>query len=225
MAQAPATAYELAIGDKNYSSWSLRPWLLMRRFGLPFKERRVRLRQPDSKAMILAVSPSGKVPALKAGDLVVWDSLAIAEFLADVHPELGLWPRDAAARAIARSVSAEMHAGFAALREHMPMDLVRVAPAEDVAEPVAQDIRRVVALWKDCRARFGAGGPFLFGGFSIADAMYAPVASRLQTYVSDLGAYGDDGTAAAYRDAIFAMPEMAEWSEGARTELAERGAW
>lgn len=225
MARGSAAAYELAIGDKNYSSWSLRPWLLMRRFGLPFTERRVRLRQPDSKAAILAVSPSGKVPALKAGDLVVWDSLAIGEFLADAHPDLGLWPRDAAARAMARSASAEMHSGFAPLREHMPMDLLTVAPAKDVAEPVAQDIRRIVALWKDCRARFGAGGPFLFGAFSIADAMYAPVASRFRTYVGHLGAYGDDGTAAAYRDAIFAMPEMTEWSEGARAELAERGAW
>jgi glutathione S-transferase len=215
-----AAHYRLVIGNKNTSSWSLRPWLAMRRFGLPFEEIQIDLRAPDKKDRILAHTPAGKVPALWAGDLMVWDSLAILEYLADREARLGVWPEDARARAIARAVSAEMHSGFQPLREHCPMDFVRREPRRDYIEPVAANIRRVVAIWRDCRARFGGSGPFLFSSFSAADAMYAPVASRFKTYVADLAPFGDDGTAAAYVETLFALPEMAEWAEGARRERA-----
>ena len=211
--------YRLAIGDKNYSSWSLRPWLAMRAFGIPFDEIDVVLRSPNRRANILAQSPSGLVPVLKAGALTIWDTLAILEYLAEAHPELPMWPGPRDARAVARSVSAEMHAGFRPLREAMPMDFVSIAPAADVPQPVADDIRRIVAIWRDCRCRFGAGGPFLFGAFSIADAMYAPVASRFRTYVEDLAPYGDDGVAAAYVRTIFATPEIKAWAAGAQEQL------
>jgi glutathione S-transferase len=211
--------YRLVIGNKNTSSWSLRPWLAMQRSAIPFEEIAINLRAPDRKEQILAHSPSGKVPALWAGDLMIWDSLAILEYLAGEHPHAGLWPKDGGARAIARAVSAEMHSGFQALREHCPMDFTARIPRQSHAEPVEANIRRIVALWRDCRHRYGGSGPFLFSTFTIADAMYAPVASRLRTYVPDLGPFGDDGTAAAYVDSLFAMPEMAAWGEGARREV------
>jgi glutathione S-transferase len=211
-------AYKLVIGNKNASSWSLRPWLAMRHAGIAFEEIDIDLSAPDAKARILAHSPSGKVPALlMGGGRVIWDSLAIIEHVAEIHP--GLWPRAAAARALARSVSAEMHAGFQALREHCPMDLLARKPKARLLKPAAADVRRIVAIWQECRARHGSGGPFLFGRFSAADAIYAPVASRFRTYVPDLAAYGDDGTAAAYVKAIFALPEMAEWEDGARQQV------
>ena len=213
--------YRLVIGNKPWSSWSLRPWLVLKRFGLPFEEIAIKLRRPQSKADILAHSPAGKVPALIAADLVVWDSLAIIEYLSDRHPGLGIWPKDAEARAIARSAAAEMHSGFQALREHCAMDLLARKPLESVPEAVELNVRRIVALWRDCRRRYGAAGPFLFSDFSAADAMYAPVASRFMTYLPDLRNFGDDGTAARYVDTIFAMPEMAEWTAGAARELAE----
>ena len=213
-----AQSTRLVIGNKAWSSWSLRPWLVMKRFQLPFEEVGVRLRQPDSKANILAHSPAGKVPALLVGDLLVWDSLAIIEFLADRHPDKGIWPRDPQARAIARAVSAEMHSGFQALREHCPMDILSRTPKDELPDAAVLNIRRVVELWRDCRSRFGGQGPFLFSEFSAADAMFAPVASRFRTYIPDLARFGDDGTAAAFIEAIFAMPEMAEWADGARKE-------
>lgn len=212
--------YKLVIGNKAWSSWSLRPWLVMRRFGVPFEEINVRLRQPDSRANILAHSPAGMVPALLKGDLVVWDSLAIIEFVQDQHTNLPVWPKDATARAIARSISAEMHSGFQALRETCAMNLFARTPLAEVPDRVASNIRRIVTLWSDCRSRFGGKGPFLFSEFSAADAMYAPVASRFRTYVPYLASFGDDGTAQAYVEAIFAMPEMAEWAEGAKLEAA-----
>jgi glutathione S-transferase len=215
-------AYKLVIGNKNTSSWSLRPWLAMRRAGIPFEEVDIDLRAPDAKAQILDYSPAGKVPALLVGGgRVVWDSLAIVELLAEEHP--ALWPRAAAARALARSVSAEMHSGFQALREHCPMDFLGSKPKARLLKPVAADVRRIVAMWQDCRARHDAGGPFLFGRFSAADAMYAPVASRFRTYLPDLAPYGDDGTAQAYVDAVFAMPEIAEWESGARKQVEAAG--
>jgi glutathione S-transferase len=212
--------YRLVIGDKNLSSWSLRPWLVLKRLSIPFDEVTIKLRQAESKTQILAYSPAGKVPTLIDGDLVVWDSLAIIEYLADQHPDLEIWPRAPRARALARSISAEMHSGFQALREHCPMNFHARTPQADPPEPVAANITRIVALWRDARQRFGSEGPFLFSRFSAADAMYAPVASRFRTYVPDLARYGDDGTAAAYVDALFATPEMAEWGEGARREIA-----
>lgn len=215
--------YRLVIGNKAWSSWSLRPWLVMKRFGLPFEEVRVGLRQPQSKAAILANSAAGKVPVLYAGDLAVWDSLAIIETLADRYPELAIWPREADARAVARSVSAEMHSGFQALREQCPMDILAEKPIGDLNETTELNVRRIIASWQDCRRRFGQTGPFLFSDFSAADAMYAPVASRFKTYLPDLQRYGDDGTAKAYIAAIFATPELDAWIEGARQE-AKAGA-
>ncbi|WP_072395072.1 glutathione S-transferase family protein [Hyphomicrobium sp. CS1GBMeth3] len=214
--------YRLVIGNKYTSSWSLRPWLALKQAGIPFTEVYINLRTPEKKEQILAHSPAGKVPVLWANDLMIWDSLAILEYLAERHPDKGFWPADADARAVARAASAEMHSGFQPLREHCPMKFIATDPKDEHAEPVQDNIRRIVTLWKDCRARFGADGPFLFSQFSIADAMYAPVASRLRTYVADLGAYGDDGTATAYIEALFALPAMSEWGEGAKRELEFR---
>jgi glutathione S-transferase len=218
-------AYRLVIGNKNTSSWSLRPWLAMRQAGITFSEINIDLRAADAKAQILRQSPSGKVPALlvddpaAGGGFVVWDTLAIVEYLAERHAQAALWPAHAGARAHARSVSAEMHSGFQALREHCPMDFVARAPRALLPDPVAADVRRIVHLWRDCRRTFGGSGAHLFGAFTAADAMYAPVASRFRTYIPDLAAYGDeDGTAAAYVATLFAHPAMAEWEAGARAE-------
>ena len=216
------TGYTLVIGDKNYSSWSLRPWLAMKQAGIPFKEECVILRLPESKSEIFRHTPSGKVPALKTDVGVIWDSLAIVEYLAEQHPQAELWPEDRGTRAAARSVSAEMHSSFAALRNDMPMDLLSQIPAPALSDALEANIRRVVAIWMDTRERFGRGGPFLFGACTIADAMYAPVATRFRTYGLDLGRFGDDGTAAAYVDTIYAMPAMEEWAEGARAEMQAR---
>ena len=216
--------YTLFIGDKNLSSWSLRPWIALKHFSIPFAEERIRLRQPDSRAAILSHSPSGKVPALKTNGLVVFDSLAILEYLAERHPELQLWPREVEARALARSISAEMHSGFVTLRNDMSMELLARLPTPPISEDVAGDISRIVAIWRETRARHGAGGPFLFGAFTSADAMYAPVATRFRTYGVDLAAFGDDGTAASYVETLLALPEMAEWTEGAEAELKARKA-
>lgn len=211
--------YTLVIGDKNLSSWSLRPWLALKHCGILFAEERVRLRQPDSKAEILRHTPAGKVPALKTETGVVWDSLAILEFLAERHPEHRLWPQGEEARAAARSISAEMHAGFATLRNDMSMDLLSLLPSPPISAALETDIRRIAAIWKDTRARFGESGPFLFGAFSNADAMYAPVATRFRTYGVDLSRFGDDGSGAAYAAAILALPAMAEWTRGAASEV------
>ena len=218
----PASTYTLVIGDKNFSSWSLRPWIALRYFGIPFAEERVRLRQNESKAEILRHSPSGKVPALKDGDRVVWDSLAILEHLAERHPEKSFWPKDEAARAEARSVSAEMHSGFATLRNEMPMDLLARVPSPPIGEALEADIRRIVAIWRRCSAANGASGPFLFGSFSNADAMFAPVTTRFRTYGVDLSRFGDDASAQAYADAILSLPVMAEWTAGAASEVKAR---
>ena len=214
-----ANGYRLVIGDKNLSSWSLRPWLALKQCGIPFAEERVRLRQPTSKTEILRHSPSGKVPALTTEAGVVWDSLAILEFLAERHPDCGFWPREGEARAAARSISAEMHAGFATLRHEMSMDLLARLPSPPIDGMLESDIGRIVAIWKDTRARFGKDGPFLFGAFSNADAMYAPVATRFRTYGVDLARYGDDGTGAAYAATLLALPAMGEWTEGAEAEV------
>jgi glutathione S-transferase len=225
MAEGPrmaAIGYTLVIGDKNLSSWSLRPWLALKHSGIPFAEECIRLRQPDSKAGILRHSPSGKVPALKTGSGVVWDSLAILEFLAERHLDCALWPQDDEARATARSISAEMHAGFAALRNDMPMDLLGRLPAPPMNAALQSDIERVVAIWQEARVKFGKGGPFLFGRFSNADAMYAPVATRFRTYGVDPARHGDDGIAADYMTALLALPAMAEWTEGAEAEIESR---
>jgi glutathione S-transferase len=209
----------IVIGNKNYSSWSLRPWLALKATGAPFEEVMIALRQPETKAKILAHSPAGKVPVLKHGDLLVWESLAICEYLAEAFPDAGLWPSDARARAVARSVSTEMHAGFMGLRRDLPMDLHRKGAAPGIpGEEAKADIARVQQVWQDCRGRFGSlegdeGGPFLFGRFSVADCMYAPVATRFRTYGAKL-----DPVSAAYVDAVYAHPAMQDWLAGAKGE-------
>jgi glutathione S-transferase len=215
------TSYTLVIGDKNFSSWSLRPWIALKACRIPFAEERVRLRQPESRLAILRHTPAGKVPALKSNGGIVWDSLAILEYLAERHKEHLLWPEDEEARAVARSISAEMHSGFVTLRNDMSMDLLARLPAPPISEALETDIRRIVAIWKDARARFGRGGPFLLGAFSNADAMFAPVATRFRTYGVDLLRFGDDGTAEAYAAAVLALPAMAEWTEGAKAEVRQ----
>jgi glutathione S-transferase len=215
-----ANPYRLVIGNKAWSSWSLRPWLGLKRAHIPFEEINIPLRRPESKEMILRHSPSGLVPALIDGDMVICDSLAILEYVAESHPEAQLWPQARDARALARSVSAEMHAGFVPLRQTCSMDILAEAPLAEVPAPVEADVRRILAVWRECRTRFGAGGPFLFGAFSVADAMYAPVASRFRTYLPSLEPFGDDGTGKAYVETIFALPEIVEWIAGARRELA-----
>ncbi|MEO0618621.1 MAG: glutathione S-transferase family protein [Pseudomonadota bacterium] len=218
--------YRLVIGNFNTSSWSLRAWLLMRHFELPFEEIFVRLTMPDGayvdgrREAILAVSESGFVPALKVGDATVWDTLAIAETLADLHPELMLWPTDVMVRAHARAVSAEMHSGFSALRGHHPMDLVRSRPVSTLDADVERDVRRIAAIWRDCRAQYAGSGPFLFGAFSIADAIYAPVVSRFRTYGIAPDVFGGGEESAAYMATIWALPAMEAFASRAQAEIA-----
>ncbi len=205
--------YTLVIGNKNYSSWSLRPWLLMRQAGLPFREIRIPLYTPESKAQIREYSPSGRVPCLLDGGLAVWDSLAICEYLAERHPELQLWPAPGAARAVARSVSAEMHAGFQHLRSNMGMNCRGRFPGLGRTVEVAGEIERIQRLWADCRARFGGTQPFLFGPFSIADAMFAPVVLRFRTYQVQL-----NPVCREYADAVLGLPALQEWLAAALAE-------
>lgn len=214
----PEATLSLVIGNKSWSSWSLRPWLVLRRFAIPFHEIDIRLRRADSKAAILAYSPAGKVPALLDGDLLIWDSLAIIEYVADLYPDRAVWPQDRIARGVARAVSAEMHSGFQQLRDVCSMDLFASKPMAAFPDGVEHNIRRIVQIFRACRSEYGQSGPFLFGEFSAADAMYAPVCSRFRTYVPDLKRFGDDGTTAAYIETIFAMPEMTAWAAGARAE-------
>ncbi len=195
----------LVIGNKNYSSWSLRAWFFLKHTGAPFREIRIGLDEPETRARIARYSPTGRVPVLIDGGITVWDSLAICEYLSERFPAAQGWPADAAARAVARCVSAEMHSGFQALRNEMPMN-IRARRAVTPSAAATADIARVVASWESCRSRHGAGGPWLFGRFSIADAMYAPVVFRFQTYGVALPA-----VAAAYAGAVRAHPAIAEW--------------
>jgi glutathione S-transferase len=210
----------LIIGNRNYSSWSLRAWLVAARCGMPLEVVRLPLDTPEFAARVHALSPSGRVPALQLDGFQVWDSLAIAETLAERFPAAGLWPADAAARAEARAISAEMHAGFGALRRELPMN-IRARRRVDVSAAAAADIARVCGIWASCRARFAAEGPWLFGAWSIADAMYAPVVTRFVTY--GVGEAGDEGTAdapvAAYIRTTCAEPLLAAWSALAREEI------
>ncbi len=206
-------ALTLVIANRNYSSWSLRPWLALKHAGLPFEEVIIPLDKPETRTAILAYSPSGRVPALRHGDVRVWDSLAICEYAAELAPNAKLWPEDRAVRAVARSVSAEMHSGFASLREQMTMNIRRKVAGVVPTGSTAADIARIVELWTECRSRFGKGGPFLFGTFTIADAMFAPVVTRFRTYGVDAGKVGE-----AYIDALFADPAMAEWVKAAHEE-------
>lgn len=198
--------FTLVIANKNYSSWSLRPWLAMRMAGITFDEIVIPLRQPETKAAILAHSPAGLVPILKHGGHRIWESIAILEYLAERFPASQLWPEDPAARAHARSVSAEMHAGFRALRINMPMNVRASKPGQGMTPEVAVNIARICEIWRDCRERYAATGPFLFGPFSNADAMYAPVVTRFATY----GVFLDD-VSKAYCQTIRETPPMVEW--------------
>ncbi len=202
----------LIIGPKNYSSWSLRPWLVLRWGGIAFSCIQVPLDQPgygsQAIAMLLALTPNGTVPALQTGELTIWDSLAIAEWAAEQQPEL--WPQDPTARAIARAVTAEMHSGFAALRRDLPMNIRRRCPAQLWPDDTRRNLARVEALFIDCRTRFGRGGPWLFGQRSIADAFFAPVATRLRTYSVPLGPI-----AQAWCDTLLADADFKEWEADA----------
>lgn len=206
------------IGNKNYSSWSLRPWLALRQTGAAFEEVLIVLDQPETAANLRRHSPTGRVPVLRHGSLVVWESLAICEYLAERYPAARLWPADVGARAHARAVSHEMHAGFGELRRSMPMDISRRWPLAGRFDRARADIERVTVLWRECRARFGIsggdeGGDFLFGRFSIADAMYAPVVTRFITYGVPL-----DPVCTAYVHAVLAWPALQEWTAAAARE-------
>ena len=206
-------ALTLIIGNKNYSSWSLRPWIAMKIAGIAFDEVVIPLYEPGSREAILNYSPGGKVPVLIDGDRHIWESLAILEYLAEKFPDGCLWPADIGARAHARAVASEMHAGFQALRKACPMNLWLPVKPRPQAEDVMDNVRRIDALWSDCRARFGQGGAFLFGSFGAADAMYAPVVSRLHTYGLAVSA-----PARAYMDAVMALPAWRAWHEAALKE-------
>lgn len=205
--------FTIYIGNRVYSSWSLRGWLPLKHLGVPFEEVMIPLYDEGSKEAILRQSPSGKVPALRHRGRHVWESLAIGEYLAEQFPASHLWPEDPDARALARSVSSEMHAGFAALRVELSMNLRRVIPGRRFTADALAQIERIKAIWRDCRARYNAGGPFLFGQFTIADAMYAPVVTRFRTYEIEL-----DDVCAAYADAIWSLPAMIAWCEAAAKE-------
>jgi glutathione S-transferase len=203
----------LIIANRNYSSWSLRAWLVLEATGLEFDEIVIPLGRPETTEEILRWSPTGRVPAYHDGEIALWDSLAICEHLAERFPEAGLWPAELSARATARSVVAEMHSSFVALRTHMPMNLRVSYPGAGRERGVDEDIARIIAIWEGCRTKYGAGGHLLFGGFTIADAFYAPVVSRFLTYgVSPGGIAGD------YMDAVWALPAMRDWADKARAE-------
>jgi glutathione S-transferase len=204
-------ALQLVIGNKNYSSWSLRPWLAMKVAGIAFAETVISLEAPDFKTRVTALSAAGRVPVLIDGDVHVWESLAILEYLADKFPGAGLWPDDPGARAHARAVASEMHAGFQPLRRLLPMNVARPVKPRELDDGATADVRRIDAIWSGCCAEFD--GPFLFGRFGAADAMYAPVVWRFHTYAVEVSA-----AARAYMGAVMALPAMGEWREAARRE-------
>jgi glutathione S-transferase len=212
--------FHLYIGYRHTSSWSLRGWLPMRKVGVPFEETLIRYRLPDHKARLTEISPTSKVPLLihkRDGDEIkIWDSIAIGEYLAETFPEARLWPSDPVARAFARSISAEMHSGFRPLREHLNMALLETLP-RPVSDEADADIARVESIWRECRVRWGekGSGPYLFGHFTIADAMYAPIVSRFHTYGVTL-----DATGAAYMAAMLADPDMSAWFAQAKIDPA-----
>ena len=203
----------LTIGNKNYSSWSFRPWIAMKAAGIAFEERLISLDDPHFKRTLLAIAGNGKVPALNDDGVHVWESLAILEYLADKFPQAGLWPSDRAAKANARAIAAEMHAGFQALRRECPMNLWRPVKARELSADAQANVARIDAIWTDCRSRFGKEGAFLFGAFGAADAMYAPVVARLATYAVEVSA-----PSRAYMAAVMALPAWGEWKRAALEE-------
>ncbi|HEX7837691.1 MAG TPA: glutathione S-transferase family protein [Kofleriaceae bacterium] len=205
----------LYVGSKRYSSWSLRPYLALAYAGLPFETQVILLDRPSTRADIAAVNPAGRLPVLVHDGLTVWDSIAVCEYASELAPKARLWPTDRAQRARARSISAEMHAGFTALRSNMPMDLCADKSGQGHTPEALADARRVCDIWREALGR--SGGPFLFGAFTIADAMYAPVTTRFTTYGVEL-----DATCRAYVDAIATLPAMAAWKRDAAAESATR---
>jgi glutathione S-transferase len=207
-------ALKLVIGNKNYSSWSMRPWLALRANDIPFEEIFIPLYTGEAdKQRILDVAPSGKVPALVDGDITIWDSLAIIEYLAERFPEKRLWPRDPAQRAHARSISAEMHSGFAALRNECGMNLHRPVGAIELSADARANVARIQDIWTECRERYGKSGAFLFGAFGAADAMFAPVVHRFRTY-----AIAVEPQVRRYMDAMMALPAFQEWTNAGLAE-------
>lgn len=209
------TSLTLVIGNKNTSSWSLRPWLAMKQFNLSFTEILISLNTPESRSQMQKYCPAGngKVPILLHENRIVWDSLAIFEYLSEVFPERSWWSGDSVARAVARSICAEMHSGFLALRQHLPMNCQANLPGKEITPEVQADIDRVTTIWRNCREAYGREGRFLFGRFTIADAMFAPVVLRFQTYQVSL-----DSVCQAYREAILALPAMQDWLQAAYEE-------
>jgi glutathione S-transferase len=205
---------EIVIGTKVWSSWSLRPWLALKRTGEPFTETLVQLREVGTSEEAAKRSPSGRVPVLIDGDLTIWDSLAICEYLAERFPAAKLWPDDVAKRALGRAAVAEMHSSFGSLRGECPMDL-SLRHEIELSEATHDDIRRIVKLWSELRERFGADGPFLLGAWSIADAFYTPVATRFRSYGVQLSDFGDRGYAGAYSELLLEQPEYLEWEKAA----------
>ena len=204
----------LVIGNKRYSSWSMRPWLVLKAFDIPFEETVVPLRQPETRAQILKFSLAGKVPVLIDGKTSVWESLAIIEYLAEQFPTHAIWPKDAGARAHGRAIASEMHAGFQPVRQTLPMNLGKRYAAPVLSDELKTNVDRIEESWRTARANFGTGGPFLFGAFSAADAMYAPVVTRFETYQIPVAS-----DTALYMDAIIGHPAFRAWSEAAKLEV------
>lgn len=201
----------LVVGSKTFSSWSLRPWLILKQANIPFQEVLIQLYQISTREQIQQYSPSGRVPVLLHGETRIWDSLAIAEYLHELYPEKNLWPSNQQERALARCVSAEMHSGFAAMRQQMSMNVRKRFPMPALTDDTQNDLKRVFELWNDCLAR--SRGPFLFGHFTIADAMFAPVTTRLTTYSIPL-----TGAIEKYVKTIADLPAMQEWIKAAHSE-------
>jgi glutathione S-transferase len=206
---------KLVIANKNYSSWSLRPWFLLRHAGIPFEEELLDFNAGDFKAQVTKYSGAGKVPVLVDGELVIWDSLAICEYVADKFPEKGLWPHGREARAVARSVSAEMHSGFQEMRSRLTMNCQARFTNVLLPKQVRREVSRVIDIWRDCRQRFGADGPFLFGRFSVADAFFAPVTLRFSGYCVELPAVAQQYVATIQESAA-----LQEWLAAARAETS-----
>jgi glutathione S-transferase len=204
---------KLVIANKLYSSWSMRPWLVLRAFGIPFEEIIIPLRQADSKARLAEYSPSGKVPVLIDGSVTVWESLAVVEYLAECFPDKAIWPKDSAARAHARAISNEMHGGFMPLRQGCPMNLGAKFKTPELTEGLVANAARIEAIWAEARSQFGAGGKYLYGTFSAADAMYAPVVTRLDTYQIPV-----QPESRAYMDTVLSHPEFVSWKTAALKE-------
>jgi glutathione S-transferase len=207
--------FHLVVANKNYSSWSLRAWIAMREFAIPFTETVIALDLPNTQRQIKNHTGAGRLPVLHHGTTTIWESLAILEYLAEKFPDKALWPRSSAARATARAVANEMHAGFMALRNACPMNLKRPRKplARQVSDEVKNNVRRIETLWEECRKTYGKGGPFLFGKFSIADAMYAPVVTRFDTYALKVGSGARD-----YMDAVIGTEAFRAWKADALQE-------